>query len=142
VLSVWSAVVGVVGAVGVARVERSETRGGLGLFAAPTRVSRSFNPGYGLIRCCVPPSDALDQHRAALSAADADRRDAATPARTPEDVQDVQHDPRTRRADRVAQRDRAAVDVELGLIERPERRIEAELGLAIGGVVPRPIAGD
>src|SRR5512147_320667 len=79
-------------------------------------------------------SDPFDQHRAALPAADADRRDAALSAGAHERVQQVEHDPRARRADRVTERDRAAVDVELRLVEPAERRVEAELAAAIAGV--------
>ena len=48
-----------------------------------------------------------------------------------EHLQQVQHDARARGADRVAERDRAAVDVELLLVELAERRVEAELLAAV-----------
>ena len=70
---------------------------------------------------------ALDEHRAAEPAADADRRHAALAAGPLEHVQHVQHDARARRADRVADRDRAAVDVEPVLVERAHRARQAEL---------------
>ena len=60
-------------------------------------------------------SDSLDEHRAAQAAADADRGHAAPPAGALQHVQHVQDDPRARRADRMAERDGAAVDVELRL---------------------------
>src|SRR5579863_1792113 len=51
------------------------------------------------------------QHRVALSAAAADRRDAQTaPART-QGVHEMAYDARTAGAERMAKRDRAAVDV-------------------------------
>src|SRR6185503_21170222 len=61
-------------------------------------------------RCREEPSD-LDQERVALSAAGADRREPEPSAVTPEVVDHSGHDPAARCADRVAERDRAAVDV-------------------------------
>ena len=48
-----------------------------------------------------------------------------------QDVQHVQHDARARRADRMPDRDRAAVDVELVLVERAHRAGQAELVAAV-----------
>src|SRR2546430_14594585 len=81
--------------------------------------------------CCTCISAALHQHRAALSTADAQRRDAAAPAGALEHLQHVQHEARARGADGVADRDRAAVDVELAAIELAERVVEAEVRAAV-----------
>src|SRR4030095_2558937 len=88
------------------------------------------------------PSSTLDEHRAAESATDADRGDAAPTSHPLEHVQHVERYSRARRTDRVADRDRTAVDVELGFIDGPERRIESQLGLAVIGACPSPLARD
>src|SRR5690348_15767728 len=65
----------------------------------------------------------LDDHRVALTAARADRG-AAQPAAAPAQLEHERaEDPRARGADRVAERDRAAVDVDLVLVdpEHPDR---------------------
>src|SRR5689334_23849719 len=80
--------------------------------------------------------DALDEHRSALSAADADRCNAAPAAGALEHVQHVQHDPRPRRANRMAERDRTAVDVQLVFIEHTERTRETKLVAAERVVLP------
>ena len=49
----------------------------------------------------------------------------------------MEHDSRPRRADRMSQGDRSAVDVELRLIEAAQRVFEAQLGHAITVVGPR-----
>src|SRR6185437_3648744 len=79
----------------------------------------------------------LHEHRAPLPAADADRRDAAAPAGAREDIEHVHDDPGARRADRVPERDRAAVDVELRRIDRAERTGQAELVATECFILPR-----
>src|SRR6185437_3351789 len=65
-----------------------------------------------VVDACSMSIDPLDEHRPALPAADADRREAAPAAGSFEDVQHVQYDARAGRADRMADRDRATVDVQ------------------------------
>ena len=55
--------------------------------------------------------NALDDHRDALTAADARRRQAVTTIASMQLVQQRQHQPRARRAQRMTERDRAAVHV-------------------------------
>src|SRR5207249_353230 len=95
------------------------------------------------IRFAAPRrSYAFDEHRAALPAADADRGNAAPPARPLENVQQMQHDARARRAHRMPERDRAAIDVELVLVERTERSRQAELIATKRFVLPGTQARD
>src|SRR6266852_931296 len=86
---------------------------------------------------CTCISAALDQHRATLAAADAERGDAAAPAGALEHLQYVQHEARARGADRVTHRDRAAVDVELAAVELAEGAVEPEVRAAIVLALPR-----
>src|SRR5258706_8577401 len=79
----------------------------------------------------------LDQHRAALAPADAQRRDPAPPAGALQHLEHVQHDARPRGADRVPDGDRAAVDVELGAVELAEGALDAEVFAAIGFALER-----
>src|SRR5438132_5410926 len=92
--------------------------------------------------CCTCISVALDQHGAALPSADAERRDAAAPAGALEDLQHVQHEARARGADGMADRDRAAVDVELAAVELAERAVEPEVRAAIVLALPRRETGE
>src|SRR5438552_16928590 len=87
--------------------------------------------------CCTCISAALHQHRAALSTADAEGCDAAAPAGSLEHLQHVQHEARARGADGVADRDRAAVDVELAAVELAESAVEPEVRAAIILALPR-----
>src|SRR5262245_4745396 len=59
----------------------------------------------------------LDQQGDSLAAADAERRQAETRAAPPHLVKERDRDARSRRADRMAQRDGAAVDVDAGQVE-------------------------
>jgi hypothetical protein len=61
---------------------------------------------------CRFSADRFDQHRPALTAADADRGDAAPRLGCAQRLQQVQDDACAGRADRVTDRNRAAVDVE------------------------------
>src|SRR6266849_903007 len=54
----------------------------------------------------------------------------------------MQHDARTRGADRVPKRDGAAVDVELRLVELAHRAIEAQFLAAVFVFLPRREAGE
>src|SRR5256885_2981904 len=90
----------------------------------------------GSMRSIVPPLGAFDEHRAAEAAADADRRHAALLPGALQCFQQMQHDARARGADRVAERDGAAVDVQPVLIELAERAIEAKLLAAVLLVFP------
>src|SRR5437764_2296523 len=80
----------------------------------------------------------LDQHRAALPAADADRCDAAFAAGAFEHVQQMQHEARARCAHGMAHRDGAAVDVQLRFVEHTERARQPELASA--ELIARPCA--
>src|ERR1700675_453465 len=64
---------------------------------------RQRNP---CLRLSAANLDALDEHRAALPSADAQRGDAAPAAGALENLEHVQHDARARGADRVPDRDR------------------------------------
>src|SRR5581483_4891717 len=96
--------------------------------------------------CCYRPwrraSHGLDHHRAAQAAADADRGHAALAFRALEDVQQVQHDARAGSADRMAERDRAAVDVELLGVEPAHGAVQPELLAAVALVLPRGEAAE
>src|SRR5437879_1222705 len=72
-----------------------------------------------------PLLHALDQHRPALPAADAERGDTALAAGAFEHLEHVQHDTRARGADGMADGDGAAVDIELRAVEAAERMVEA-----------------
>src|SRR5882672_1196007 len=54
----------------------------------------------------------------------------------------MQHDARAGRADRVAERDGAAVDVELALVERAHGTVEPELFATVLLVLPRRQAAE
>src|SRR6266568_2047985 len=97
----------------------------------PQTRGRNSRLGAALRRSC-----AFHQHRAAQAAADADRGNPALGLGALEHVEHVEHDPRPRRADRMPERDRPAVDVELRLIEGAQRAFEAQLRLAIRVVRP------
>src|ERR1700694_2765529 len=94
---------------------------------------RQRNP---CLRLSAANLDAFDQHGAALPAADAQRCDAALAAGALEDLEHVQHDARARGADRVPDRDRAAVDVEPGAVEPAESTIEPEVLPAVRIALP------
>ncbi len=81
-------------------------------------------------------SHALEQHRAALSAANAKRRNAALAAGALEHLEHVQHDTRARGADGMADGDGTAIDVYLLAAGRAERAIKAEVLLAIRRFIP------
>src|SRR5258706_5552363 len=70
-----------------------------------------FASTCGSMRSIAPPLDCFDEHRAAEAAADADARHPALLAGSFQRLQQMQHDPRARGADRVAERNRAAVDI-------------------------------
>src|SRR5206468_7756316 len=75
---------------------------------APARSNVSVaTPSSARVICqfCMATLDALDEHCAALSAADADRGDASLAAGALEHVQQMQHDSRAGRADGMADRD-------------------------------------
>src|SRR6188472_3795034 len=73
----------------------------------------------------APSVQALDEHRHALAAADAHRLEADRPVERLQVVEQRVHDPRARHAIRVAERDRAAVRVEL-LAERVDPDLAAD----------------
>ena len=74
-------------------------------------------------------SDPLDRHRDRAAAAEAQRRQPVAALPPLQLVDERRHDPRAAGADRVAQRDRAAVDVDLLPVE-PEL---AAVGQRLGG---------
>src|SRR3977135_2570578 len=82
-------------------------------------------------------SNALHQHRSALPSADAQRGDTTLAAGALEDLEHVQHDARAGCSDRVAERDRAAIDVQLRAVELAEGAVEAEVLLAVRIAFPR-----
>src|SRR5437764_643646 len=96
-----------------------------------------FSSTCGSMRSIAPPLESFDQHRAAEAAADADRCHAALASGAFQCLQQMQHDARARRTDRVAERDRAAIDVELALVELAQRAVEPELFTAVLVILPR-----
>src|SRR6185437_6964774 len=88
------------------------------------------------------PSNALDEHRAALAAADADCRDTAAAATALQHAEQVQRDACTRCANRMPQSDRAAVDVEPVRVDAAERARQTQLVAAECIVLPRAKTGD
>src|SRR6185503_2259677 len=71
----------------------------------------------------------FDDHRVALAAARADRRAAEPAAAAPQLVDERHQDAGAAGADRVAERDRAAVHVHLGLVElKHAHRVERDRG--------------
>ena len=92
----------------------------------PRRAGRGV--GHGV----MPPratSDPLDGHRDRAAAAEAQRREPVAALAPRELVEQRRDDPRAAGPDRVAERDRAAVDVDLVPVE-PER---AAVGQGLGG---------
>src|SRR6185312_15226643 len=83
----------------------------------------------------------LDQHRAALPAADAFGGDALLDAQPFHPIDQVQHDPVSARADRMAEADRAAVHVERVALDAAGRALEAERLAAELVVLPGREAG-
>src|SRR5205814_724046 len=77
-----------------------------------------------------PCLQCFDQHRAAEAAADADRCHAFLLVVAFQRLQQMQHDARAARADRMAKGDRAPIHIQFVFIQRTERSIEAELLLA------------
>src|SRR5581483_1540829 len=96
-----------------------------------------FSSNCGSMRSIAPPLDRFDQHRAAQAAADADRGHAALFAGALQRLQQVQHDARAGRADRMAECDRAAIHVQPALIELAQRAVEPELFAAVLLILPR-----
>ena len=83
-------------------------------------------------------SDRFDPQRAALAAADAERQQRAFGLAAMEFLQRGQHQPRARHADRMAQRNRAAVDVENFIGNLAQRAVAAEFFAAVFRVASRP----
>src|SRR3954468_15874280 len=104
--------------------------------ASPSRSVSQRQCLVSVPRSMIPPLQRFDHHRAAEAAADADAGDAALRVFSLQGFQQVQHDARPRGAHRMAERDRAAVDVQLALVERAERAVEAELVAAELLVLP------
>src|SRR5205085_8009143 len=71
-------------------------------------------------------SERFDDHRNALTAADAGRRQTVLLAATPKLVQHGQHQSRARCAERVAERNRAAVDIG-ALTVKPKLTLDGEV---------------
>ena len=84
---------------------------------------------------CAAPSNRFDQHGAALAAADAFGSDAALFAEPLHGIDEMQHDPVAAGADRMADADGAAVDIEQIARDAACRRIE---GRARRGRIRRP----
>src|SRR5215470_9216207 len=83
-----------------------------------------------------PISHRLDQHGAALPAADAFGGDALLDAEPLHRVHEVEHDAVAARAHRMAEADGAAVDVELVAFDAAGRSVEAQNLAAEGVVLP------
>src|SRR5690349_11844511 len=81
-------------------------------------------------------SEGFHEHRAAEAAADADARDAAFRFVALQRLEEVQHDARARGADRMTERDRSSVDIELVVIQRSKGSVEAEFFPAILFIAP------
>src|SRR2546430_5025103 len=113
-----------------------------------TSPSRSFSQRQCFARTCgsmrsiASPLDCFDEHRAAKAAADADARHAALLSRAFQGFQKVKHDARSRCAHRMAERNGAAVHVQLALVQRTHRAIEAQLFAAVLLVLPRREAAE
>src|ERR1700752_1002582 len=71
-------------------------------------------------------SERFHEHRAAQAAADADARDAALRMVALQRLEEMQHDARARGADRMAERDRAAVDIQFFLVQLSEGTIQSQ----------------
>src|SRR5208282_429420 len=71
-------------------------------------------------------SRCLDQHRAALAAADAFGRYSTLLAKAPHRIDEMQHDPIAAGADRMAETNRATVDVEPRAIDDAGSTIETQ----------------
>src|SRR5262245_57586843 len=84
----------------------------------------------------------LDQHGAALPAADAFGGDALPDAEALHGVDEMQHDAVAARAHGMAQPDRAAVDVELVAVDAAGRAVKAEHLAAERVVLPGGEAGE
>src|SRR5712691_12874965 len=91
----------------------------------------------------APPSlHCLDQHGAALPAADALGGDALLDAEPPHRVDEVQHDAVAAGADRMAEANGAAVDIELVARDAPGGGAETENLAAERVVLPGGEAGE
>src|SRR5262245_61056599 len=96
----------------------------------------------GLRGATYRPSHRLDEHGAALAAADAFGGDALADAEPLHCVDQMQHDAVAARADGMAQADRTAVDVELVAGNAPGGGGKPEHFLAKGVVLPGGEAGE
>src|SRR5580692_12853566 len=88
------------------------------------------------------PLNRFDQHRAALAATDTFGGDAALVAEPLHGVDEMQHDTIAAGADRVADADGAAVDIDPVARDCAGRTVEAERVAAEFGVVPRREAAE
>src|SRR5262245_40415466 len=84
----------------------------------------------------IPWSHRLDPHRAALPTADAFGGNAATCAQPLHRVDEMQHNTIARRADGMAEADRATIDIKFRLIDLARGAVEAENLLAEFLVAP------
>src|SRR6266705_796027 len=106
-----------------------------------SRSVSSFQCLYAVIICHPrlrgnDGSEGFHKHRAAEAAADADRSHPELASGPLEHVQQMQHDACSRRPDRVAERDCAAVHVQLFRVELAHRALEAQLLAAIFVFLP------
>ncbi len=88
------------------------------------------------------PSHRLDQHGAALAAADALGGDTLLDAEPLHRIDEVEHDAVAARPDRMTEPDGAAVDVELVAIDAADGAIDPEHLLAEGLVLPGSETGE
>src|SRR5215831_5729377 len=98
--------------------------------------------GSQKIHLRVRPSHRLDEHGAALAAADAFGGDALADAEPLHCVDEMQHDAVAARAHGMAEPDRAAVDVELVAVDAAAGAGKPEHFLAEGVVLPGGEAGE
>src|SRR5579862_4859205 len=113
-----------------------------------SRLPRMASVGFGAGEVFIgPPSHCFDQHGAALPAADAFGGDAALLAEPLHGIDQMQHDAVAAGADRVADADRAAVDIEpvardLSRSTWKPERLAAELVIVPGGEAAEHLRGE
>src|SRR5580700_1337911 len=110
----------------------------------PRMASVGFGAGEVFMRC---PSHRFDQHGAALAAADAFGGDAALVAEPLHGIDQMQHDAVAAGADRMADADRTAVDIEpvardLSRSTWEPERLAAEFGIVQGGETAEHLRGE
>src|ERR1700722_7046697 len=112
-----------------------------------SRLPRMASVGFGAGEVFMRPSYRFDQHGAALAAADAFGGDAAPIAEPLHGIDQMQHDAVAAGADRMADANRAAVDIEPVARDfsrstcKPER-VATEFGVVPGGEAAEHLRGE